>query len=149
MTWAMLEQVAKTVGWVTAAVAVVFLAGVIWQKIKRGELGDTRLSPLQQIAQDLLILTRKSEEGFARMETQIGRQYTDVAQQVLAHHTTIKELTKLHENEYARLCGENGFLYSRQMVDQKFSESERERKILRDELAILKGQWFRNHTDND
>ena len=69
----------------------------------------------------------------------------DLAAKVNMHHTDIKRLSDALNNEYARLCGEQGFLYSRQMIDRLRAESENDRNKLREDILAIKAQCFDTH----
>ena len=139
MTWTVIEQIAKIAVWITGIIGCAFLAGQIWQKIRRGEVGDIRLTPIQQIAQDV----KQVQTQIHDLSVQLGKQFTDIAGQVSEHHQSIRRLTTALEQEYVRLCGESGFLYSRQMVDQKLKESEVDRNKIHVEVEAVKARFDR------
>jgi len=134
MTWMTIEQAAKTIGWVFAGVMLIFGAGVLWQKFKRGEFGDVKLSPMQQIAVDLAELSAMVKREIAELRLQIGTQFTDVVQRVNAHHTDLRELKDARNNEYERLVQK---FYSKEIIDRRFDESEKDRNKLHAELKDI------------
>src|SRR3990167_5399565 len=139
MTWAQVQVVATVFGWVVSLILVVFVSGRLWQRIRRGEVGDFRLSPLQQIAVDLKELSKTFEREIASLRAQIGTQYTDVVQRVNAHHATLRELTDAQHNEYERLAK---WFYTKEMIDRMRAESEKDREALRGDVALVKSQCF-------
>ena len=131
--WATIKQGFEIVGYLIAVAGVLFLAGQVWQKIRRGEFGDLRLTPIQQIAQDV----KHVQQQLEALDRKLDGQYTDVAQKVNAHHIDIRYLKDALNGEYERLAEK---FHPKEFVDRRFVESEADRNKIHVELEAMRSR---------
>lgn len=137
MTWLGDVQSAFSIlGGLGAAVALVFLAGRLFQRMIRGE-ADIKLSPIQKLSVDVERLEETVKREIAELRGHLGTQYTEVVQRVNLDHAHIRDLLNWRAGWLEEAMKH---FYPIGMIDRMAKESEQDRKDLHAEYEALRAE---------